>query len=65
MGFIQARQGSGKLETEIKQAQAALAETQQRLADPATYANAADPIIGELNQTREALEKKIATLEEA
>ena len=54
-----------KLEGEIKQAQAALAETQQRLADPATYLNPADPAIAQLNQTRETLEKKIATLEEA
>ena len=54
-----------KLEADLKLAQTALAETQQRLADPATYANPADPIIGQLNQTRETLEKKIATLEEA
>ena len=54
-----------KLEAEIKQAQAALAETQQRLADPTTYLNPADPAVAQFNQTRETLEKKIATLEEA
>ena len=54
-----------KLETELKQAQAVLAETQQHLADPATYANPADPTIGQLNQTRETLEQKIAALEES
>ncbi len=54
-----------KLEAEIKQAQTKLAETQQRLADPTTYANPADPAIAQFNQARDTLEKKIATLEEA
>ncbi|MHB9116732.1 MAG: ABC-F family ATP-binding cassette domain-containing protein [Burkholderiales bacterium] len=54
-----------KLEAELNQAQADLSETQGRLADPATYANPSDPAITELNGRREALEAKVAALEEA
>ncbi|MDX1251471.1 MAG: ATP-binding cassette domain-containing protein [Gammaproteobacteria bacterium] len=54
-----------KLEAGLNQAQAELSEIQQRLADPATYQNPADPVIGTLNRQREALEQKIAALEES
>jgi ATP-binding cassette subfamily F protein 3 len=54
-----------KLEAELNQAQAMLADIQRRLADPATYANPADPAIGDLNRNREELERTIAVLEES
>lgn len=54
-----------KLEAGLSQAQTDLSEIQQRLADPATYQNPGDPVIGALNRQREALEQKIAALEES
>ena len=54
-----------KLEADLAAAQARLSAVQHTLADPATYANPADPKIHALNQERETLEVKIAALEES
>jgi ATP-binding cassette subfamily F protein 3 len=54
-----------KLESELSAAQTRLGEVQATLADPATYANASNPQIAALNQERETLEARIASLEES
>ncbi|SEP65146.1 ABC-F family ATP-binding cassette domain-containing protein [Nitrosomonas ureae] len=53
-----------KLETALTIAQKELAETNRRLADPATYVNCSRNEIDQLSETLVKLEKKVAELEE-
>ncbi len=54
-----------KLEKELAQAQERLAALNQQLADPVFYADPTHPRIREANAEREALEEKVAEMEEA
>ncbi|MBI4808603.1 MAG: ATP-binding cassette domain-containing protein [Nitrosomonadales bacterium] len=54
-----------RLETELGKAQAELGEINDRLGDPATYADGSGELIAKLNARREVLENKVAELEEA
>lgn len=54
-----------KLDTELQRAQAAANDIQERLADPLTYQSEDASLVEQLNAEREALERKIAALEEA
>ena len=54
-----------KLESELQLAQAAANGIQERLADPMTYQTPDATVIDQLNAEREALERKIAALEES
>jgi ATP-binding cassette subfamily F protein 3 len=53
-----------KLDAELHKAQAELAETNRRLADPALYQSADAALAQSLNQQRETLEARVAQLEE-
>ena len=54
-----------KLESELQLAQTAANGIQERLADPMTYQMPDATVIDQLNAEREALERKIAALEES
>ena len=54
-----------KLESELQLAQTAANGIQERLADPMTYQTPDATVIDQLNAEREALERKIAALEES
>ncbi len=54
----------GKLEAELHQAQAGLAGVSEQLADPGLYQDPDPQLIESLNQRREALEARVAQLEE-
>ena len=54
-----------KLEKELAQAQARLAELNRQLSDPASYANPLDARIAECNAEHRRVEERIAQLEEA
>lgn len=55
----------GKLEAELHQAQAELAGVSEQLADPGLYQDPDPQLIESLNQRREALEARVAQLEES
>lgn len=54
-----------KLEIELNQAQAELSSVNDQLGDPDTYSVSSPDFIADLNTRREALESKVATLEES
>jgi ATP-binding cassette subfamily F protein 3 len=54
-----------KLETELGKAQTELSEINQKLGDPASYADNSSDFITKLNTRRELLETKVAELEES
>ncbi len=54
-----------KLEAELNKAQTELAEINGKLADPATYSECSGDFIADLNARREALENRVAELEES
>jgi ATP-binding cassette subfamily F protein 3 len=54
-----------KLEAELNAAQSELADINQKLADPATYAECSGDEISRLNARRESLDSRVAELEES